>query len=245
MLSEGWLWSALLPIFCCCTHNLVFRHCEGSMSCCPHNSMHFDHDIAEINVLFIPQCCVGLPAHSFLRHLLEDECSAWPQTLCKPFISFIFLEDGCCIELWRPPKPFCLCAPIIRIQTEMLFRTEELLDSGVYISSIRIPKWTLCWHLIPSRKLSLQVSDIDGGVIKLVLEGACGTCPSSTMTVRATQFLYISGHESSGGCEGVFSQLCTYSEIVRFLCLLNLRYPPLRGDDFRHPQKGSCRCFKQ
>merc|ERR1711990_1345087 len=29
-----------------------------------------------------------------------------------------------------------------------------------------------------------RVSDIDGGVVRLKLEGACGTCPSSTMTMK-------------------------------------------------------------
>eukprot|EP00284_Hemiselmis_tepida_P008293 CAMPEP_0174927442 /NCGR_PEP_ID=MMETSP1355-20121228/18132_1 /TAXON_ID=464990 /ORGANISM="Hemiselmis tepida, Strain CCMP443" /LENGTH=238 /DNA_ID=CAMNT_0016173541 /DNA_START=9 /DNA_END=725 /DNA_ORIENTATION=+ len=31
---------------------------------------------------------------------------------------------------------------------------------------------------------NVRVSEIDGGVVKLVLEGACGTCPSSTMTMK-------------------------------------------------------------
>ena len=31
---------------------------------------------------------------------------------------------------------------------------------------------------------NVRVSDIDGGVVRLKLEGACGTCPSSTMTMK-------------------------------------------------------------
>jgi hypothetical protein len=31
---------------------------------------------------------------------------------------------------------------------------------------------------------NVSVADIDGGIVRLKLEGACGTCPSSTMTVR-------------------------------------------------------------
>jgi Fe-S cluster biogenesis protein NfuA len=31
---------------------------------------------------------------------------------------------------------------------------------------------------------NVRVSDIDGGIVRLKLEGACGTCPSSTMTMK-------------------------------------------------------------
>jgi len=31
---------------------------------------------------------------------------------------------------------------------------------------------------------NVRVTDIDGGVVRLKLEGACGTCPSSTMTMK-------------------------------------------------------------
>ena len=34
---------------------------------------------------------------------------------------------------------------------------------------------------------NVRVSDIDGGIVRLKLEGACGTCPSSTMTVSSVQ----------------------------------------------------------
>ncbi len=34
---------------------------------------------------------------------------------------------------------------------------------------------------------NVSVSDIDGGIVRLKLEGACGTCPSSTMTVRKSR----------------------------------------------------------
>jgi lysyl-tRNA synthetase class 2 len=31
---------------------------------------------------------------------------------------------------------------------------------------------------------NVRVVDIDGGIVRLKLEGACGTCPSSTMTMK-------------------------------------------------------------
>ena len=44
-------------------------------------------------------------------------------------------------------------------------------------------KGTLLTFLYASPEFLWQVADIDGGVVKLKLEGNCGTCPSSTMTV--------------------------------------------------------------
>ena len=43
---------------------------------------------------------------------------------------------------------------------------------------------------------NVEIAEIDGPIVKVRLQGACGSCPSSTMTLKTVSYTHLRAHET-------------------------------------------------